>query len=261
MPRTARLTDAIRGHRALLFVGTTAALIGAGGATAASASAAVAPPALKVPASAQAPVLTGQGSSQSPIGAGTTRAQAAPAQASPAITHSGSAHVETAAATTGTEHESAPAAPAKPYEMYDSVTPSAIPSGAPMATYADGPYAASQSEVTGHSSVTWIDTNGSDPRGASVLDVEPGDATPQMAATWASQHLDDHPHSQAIIYTMLSDWPATQQAISTLPSWQQHEVRYWIADPTGTPHLVPGSSATQWYWGTNYDISTVAPGF
>jgi hypothetical protein len=300
MPRTARLTDALRtrrAHRAVLFVGSAAALIGAGVATAASASAAtVTPPAIKAPASAQAPVLTGKSSGQSPIvttaaqapaitpaagsaqspvapttgapttlapttGASTTGASttgASTTRASTTRAHTIAAHTTAATSHTQPQHASAPA---KPYEMYDSVTPSAIPSGAPMATYADGPYAASPSQVTGHSSVTWIDTNGSDPRGASVLDVEPGDATPQMAATWAGQHLDAHPHSQAVIYTMLSDWPATQQAISGLPAWQQHNVRYWIADPTGVRHLVPGSSATQWYWGTNYDISTVAPGF
>jgi hypothetical protein len=39
------------------------------------------------------------------------------------------------------------------------------------------------------------------------------------------------------------------------------QVRWWIADPTGHPHLVPGSQATQWYWGENYDISTAEPGF
>lgn len=156
---------------------------------------------------------------------------------------------------------SAPSAPARPYQMYDSVTPSAIPGGKAVATYADGPYAASQSQVAGRSSVTWIDTNGSDPRGANALDVEPGDATPQMAASWAAQRLDAHPHGIAVIYTMRSDWAATQAAISGLPKWQQHDVRYWIADPTGVAHLVPGSSATQWYWGSNYDISTVSPGF
>jgi hypothetical protein len=209
----------------------------------------------------------------------TALAPAAPAAPAPAA-HTAAAH--TAAAHTAAAHSSAPAehaapavnhtqprrgqahasqGPARPYEMYDSVTPSAIPGGKAVATYADGPYAASPSQVAGRPSVIWIDTNGSDPRGANALDVEPGDATPQMAATWAGQRLDDHPHGIAVIYTMRSDWAATQQAISGLPAWQQHQVRYWIADPTGTPHLVPGSSATQWYWGTNYDISTVAPGF
>jgi hypothetical protein len=65
----------------------------------------------------------------------------------------------------------------------------------------------------------------------------------------------------AIVYTMLSDWPAVQGSVAGLPSWMQSHVRYWIADPTGVPHVVPGSSATQWYWGSNYDISTANPNF
>jgi hypothetical protein len=38
-------------------------------------------------------------------------------------------------------------------------------------------------------------------------------------------------------------------------------VHYWIADPTGVPHIVPGSRATQWYWGKGYDVSTASPNF
>ena len=161
------------------------------------------------------------------------------------------------------QQTSAPApAPAKrqwPYLMYDSTTPDAIPAGHVVATYATGPYAVPASEVAGRP-VYWIDTSGSDP-GAQALDVEPGDATPQMAATWAWQRLHADPTAKAIIYTMRSEWPTTQAAIGTLPQWMQSHVRWWIADPTGYPHVVPGSNATQWYWGTNYDISTVLPGF
>ncbi len=166
----------------------------------------------------------------------------------------------TPAARTPARHHTAPAAPARPYQMYDSVTPSAIPGGKAIATYADGPYAASPATVTGHN-VTWIDTNGTDPAGATVLDVEPGDATPAGAATWAAQRLNTHPHATAVIYTMRSEWAAAQTSVAALPAWQQHHIRWWIADPTGVPHLVPGSDATQWYWGTHYDISTVNPGF
>ncbi len=36
----------------------------------------------------------------------------------------------------------------------------------------------------------------------------------------------------------------------------QARIRWWIANPTGYPHLVPGSDATQWYWGSSVDIST-----
>ncbi len=85
--------------------------------------------------------------------------------------------------------------------------------------------------------------------------------TPAMATTWVSQKLTAEPKSVAIVYTDLSEWPAVQQAIATLPSGMQSQVRWWIADPTGYPHVVPGSSATQWYWGQNYDISTAEPGF
>jgi hypothetical protein len=148
----------------------------------------------------------------------------------------------------------------KPYLVYDSVTPSSIPAGQPAAVYADGSYAASSTQVAGHHSVLWIDTNGSDPK-ANVLDVEPGDATPAGAAQWVQQRLTEQPKSTAIVYTMLSDWSQVKANVDQLPNWMQSKVQYWIADPTGVPHVVPGSSATQWYWGTNYDITTANPNF
>ena len=154
----------------------------------------------------------------------------------------------------------APAQPTKPYLIYDSVTPAAIPPNQVVATYATGSYAASPSQVAGQKRVLWIDTNGSDPN-ATVLDVEPGDATPSMAATWAASRLTAHPNAHAVIYTMQSQWPAAQQAIATLPSWMQSHIRWWIADPTGVPHIVPGSDATQWYWGQSYDMTTATPRF
>ena len=149
---------------------------------------------------------------------------------------------------------------AKPYTLYDSTTPSAIPAGQPAASYTDGSYAASPSQLSGHS-VIWIDTNGSAPKTASALDVEPGDATPAQAATWAQARLTANPHGVARIYTMLSEWPATKAAIATLPASMQSHIRWWIADPTGVKHMVPGADATQWYWGSSIDISTASPGF
>jgi hypothetical protein len=152
------------------------------------------------------------------------------------------------------------AAAAKPYTIYDSVTPSTIPSGQAAAVYANGAYAASSAQTAGHGSVLWIDTNGSDPA-ANVLDVEPGDATPAGAAQWVQHRLTDQPHSVAIVYTMMSDWQQVKDNVAHLPGWMQGQVRYWIADPTGVPHVVPGSSATQWYWGSNYDVTTANPNF
>jgi len=152
----------------------------------------------------------------------------------------------------------AKAAAARPYTIYDSVEPGSIPSGAAAAVYATGSYATQPSSVAGHHSVLWIDTNGSDP-GANVLDVEPGDATPAGAAHWVQQKLSDDRHAVAIVYTMKSDWQQVKDNVATLPGWMQSKVRYWIADPTGVAHIVPGASATQWYWGSHVDISTANP--
>ena len=154
----------------------------------------------------------------------------------------------------------AKAAAAKPYTVYDSVTPNTIPSGQAAAVYATGSYAAQPSAVSGHSSVLWIDTNGSDP-GANALDVEPGDATPAGAAQWVKARLSADRHAVAVVYTMRSEWQAVKDNVGALPGWMQSKVRYWIADPTGYNHVVPGSSATQWYWGSKYDISTANPEF
>jgi hypothetical protein len=149
----------------------------------------------------------------------------------------------------------------QPYSIYDSVTPSAIPgSQYSIASYADGHYAATASQVAGRGSVLWIDVTGSNPS-AAVLDVEPGDASPAAAASWAWHKLHSDPSAVARIYTMRSEWPSVQAAMSKLPSQMQSHVHYWIADPTGVNHLVPGSDATQWYWGSHYDITTANPGF
>jgi hypothetical protein len=154
-----------------------------------------------------------------------------------------------------------PATSARPYSVYDSVTPSDIAASQySIATYADGHYAAAASQVAGRGSVLWIDVTGSNPS-AAVLDVEPGDASPAAAASWAWHRLHSDPSAVARIYTMRSEWPSVQAAISKLPFQMQSHVHYWIADPTGVNHLVPGSDATQWYWGSHYDITTANPGF
>ncbi|HYK69262.1 MAG TPA: hypothetical protein VEV45_15055 [Streptosporangiaceae bacterium] len=155
----------------------------------------------------------------------------------------------------------APAPPPQPYQLYDSVTPSALPSSSQaVAVYANGHYAAAPGQVGKRGLTLWIDTNGSDPH-ADVLDVEPGDATPSQAAAWVQQKLNASPNSTAIIYTMRSQWGAVQAAVNQLAWWMPSHTKYWIADPTGVPHIVPGSQATQWYWGQNFDISTAMPDF
>jgi hypothetical protein len=297
MSRTIRLPDALRGRKSLVLLGAAAATLATAGtanaATVASAAQSAAMTQLTAgPVTNPDAVSLGFTGSHGTVSLGgsagstsATPATAAPAAApqpapTPAQTTSAAvpsapaqqaAHVQAAAssphsqrAAASQQHAAAPAAPAPrpqyPYEIYDSVTPNLIPGNHVIATYATGPFAVPGSEVAGRP-VLWIDTTGTDPQGASALDVEPGDATPASAATWVAQKMDANPHATAILYTMESDWPATQAAVATLPQWMQSHVRWWIADPTGVPHVVPGSNATQWYWGTNYDISTALPGF
>jgi hypothetical protein len=199
---------------------------------------------------------------QRPAGASSHATAPASAAHSASAVHPASAGHPARAAHSATAHHAvrhAHRAWDKPFLIYDSVTPTAIPGRHLVATYATGPFAVPASQVAGRS-VMWIDTNGSDPN-ANALDIEPGDATPTMAATWTSEKLSADPHTDAVLYTMQSEWPAVQAAVGTLPHWMQAHVRWWIADPTGYPHVLPGANATQWYWGQNYDITTAKPGF
>jgi hypothetical protein len=189
---------------------------------------------------------------------GTLAATAATGPASAATTPHAPAATSHAPAASGSQGSTGSAS--GPTTIYDSTTPSSIPAGQHAAVYADGAYQASTTQVQGHGNVLWIDTNGTDTH-ASALDVEPGDATPASAAQWVNAKLTASPHADAIVYTFKSDWTSVQDSINTLPSWEQSHVKYWIADPTGTPHIVPGAAATQWYWGPSYDITQATPGF
>ena len=141
------------------------------------------------------------------------------------------------------------------FTFYDSVTPQAIPQGQIVATYSTGAHPIPASAVAGRSTVIWVDTLATDPSGSNALDIEPGCASPSQAAGWVSARLTAHPNATAVLYTMISDWSEVKADVSTLPAWMQSHIRWWIADPTGQPHIVPGADATQWYWGNSYDIS------
>ncbi len=129
-----------------------------------------------------------------------------------------------------------------------------------MATYATGARPVPTSAVAGRKNVLWIDTLGTDPS-AQALDVEPGCASPSQVPGWISAKLKAHPHELAIIYTTLSQWSVVQADVASLPASMRSAIRWWIADPTGTPHMVPGAQATQYYWGSSYDISLAEPDF
>jgi hypothetical protein len=153
------------------------------------------------------------------------------------------------------------AGPSKPYEFYDSVEPETVPAGAIVATYSTGARPVPASAVAGRKQVLWIDTLATDPGGSGALDVEPGCATPSQVPGWVSSRLKAHPGQVAIVYMSLSEWPQVQAEVASLPASMQSRIRWWVADPTGVPHIVPGSSATQWYWGSTYDESMAAPNF
>ena len=146
------------------------------------------------------------------------------------------------------------------YLIYDSLLPAALPAGHVIATYADGPGGVPAADVAGRGPVLWIDVNATDPA-ANALDIEPGNATPSAAPGWVSRRLNAYPGALAIIYTSISEWSAVQAAVATLPPAMRSHIRWWIADPTGYAHLVAGSDATQWYWGSSYDISTATARF
>jgi len=158
-----------------------------------------------------------------------------------------------------TGHKAAGKSKAKPYLIYDSVDPQAIPAGQVVATYATGAHPIPTSAVAGRRRVIWIDTLGTDPS-ANELDIEPGCASPSQAAGWVRARLTSHPGATAILYSSISEWSEIRADVASLPAWMRAKIRWWIADPTGSPHMVPGAQATQWYWGPNYDISTALPG-
>jgi hypothetical protein len=201
------------------------------------------------------PSTTAPGRSHAQPSTGSTSAEPAKQGATPAPSKSAAP-----AALGSRQRTSQSAAHAKPYLFYDSLIPSAVPAGSEIATYADGAHPVSPAAVAGRGHVLWIDVTGGDPR-APVLDVEPGNASPSIVASWVTRRLAAAPSGVAIIYTMRAEWPAAQAAVATLPAAMRARVRWWIADPTGYAHIVPGSDATQWYWGTSYDISTANPDF
>ena len=179
------------------------------------------------------------------------------AEPSAATQHQAAAR-PTASASPRASHSSGPS---KPYEFYDSVEPQTVPAGAIVGTYSTGARPVPASAVAGRKQVLWIDTLATDPAGSGALDVEPGCATPSQVPGWVSSRLRAHPRSVAIVYMSLSEWAQVKADVASLPAWMQSRIRWWVADPTGVPHLVPGSQATQWYWGSTYDESMAAPDF
>lgn len=144
--------------------------------------------------------------------------------------------------------------------VYDSVNVAAIPADAKVILgYVDG----SDPEIAGnyaavvkrfpHAHIVSVTTTGRNP--AMMCDCEKYDLTPAMVRTWALRRLYSGP------------WPLVYSNVSTKPSIFPEMVgipwSWWAADWTGTPHLVPDSSATQYAnpatSGGDYDVSIMLP--
>jgi hypothetical protein len=145
--------------------------------------------------------------------------------------------------------------------MYDSTQPWLIPASAEyVAIYANGQYPGDHASVQHrfpNAKVFNIDVMNTDPGGCGIADVENGDMTPADVPSWVDRRLAKHPGLLCRVYCNLSTWPSVKSEVAKLPPEKRDLVRYWIADPTGTGHSVPGADATQWYWGADWDESVI----
>jgi len=145
--------------------------------------------------------------------------------------------------------------------MYDSVNWRAIPQDAGyIAIYADGKYAADRDEVQAaypDAEIISITVTGTD-YGAGACDVESGDMSPDQVPNYVVRRLEAHPNgAMCRPYMNRTTWPAVQRYVGNLSAAQRASVRYWVADWTGEPHLLPGADAVQYRNLPDYDVSIV----
>ncbi len=147
--------------------------------------------------------------------------------------------------------------------MYDAVDVAAIPADATVvAGYIDGNWPTFDALVKAfpdarHVSIATGTTGGA---GAMVADCETGDFTPQSAAHWAKGEIDTG--RRPCIYYARSNAAAVGAALKAA-GVPIGAVDYWVADWTGSAHLLAGSVATQWASpstgsGGNFDVSETA---
>lgn len=140
--------------------------------------------------------------------------------------------------------------------MYDSVTPSNCPTGAPLyGAYVDGRYAnvAAMQNRNPNARIVKITVTGNT-LNAHVADVENGDLSPTSGAAWAKRRLAAGYHPT--LYCSASVWPAVKNAVAA--AGIAGKVSYWIAHYDGDPTIPNGAVAKQ-YLGDfhGYDKSSV----
>jgi len=143
--------------------------------------------------------------------------------------------------------------------MYDSITAADIPATAPMvAGYVDGLYRWSAADWARFPNARHVRIAVSPfTNDGEVLDVENGDATPAQAPAWGKMReaAGQIPH----FYVNRSN---VAELLAACKAAGLASFGIWLADWTGTPHIVSGTYATQFdhppHSGGHYDLSLVA---
>ena len=128
--------------------------------------------------------------------------------------------------------------------LYDSTSANDIPSDAPLVGgYVDGLYRWTSADWARFPNSTQVRIAVSPATNDGfVLDVEQGDATPAQAPVWVQMRRNAK-IGNATIYCSRSVLPEIQAAFTAAGVAQPF---YWVADWTGTVHMVPGAVATQY---------------
>jgi hypothetical protein len=163
--------------------------------------------------------------------------------------------------------------PAAPIAMYDAVTVANIPSSAKaVAGYMDGDYVtvpALKKRFRGlvrlwgllrKVELITISVFASN-IDADFLDVENGDATPEQAPGWVKAKLK-RGDKRIGLYANRSTMPQLW-ALLAAAGIKRDQVKLWVADWTGSPHIPASYDACQWYGGitAGYDESLCLASF
>lgn len=128
--------------------------------------------------------------------------------------------------------------------LYDSTTATDIPADAPaVAGYIDGAFANLAEVANLHPNKPLISITVTGIGGVRVADVESGDLTPMEGAEWAKSEIAAG--RRPTLYYARS----TGQQIALCLNGAGVDplaVDYWVADWTGSAHLITGSAATQY---------------
>lgn len=90
---------------------------------------------------------------------------------------------------------------------------------------------------------------------ADVADVETGNMGPAEFVTWLRARIEAGRKYHAL-YSNKSTKPEVDAAVIAA-GMSPRDYGWWAADPTGAPHQVPGSLATQYAWLGPYDLTAV----